>query len=399
MYTPSSAVIRFTLFLLALALYLFVRFVWPARLPMWSKALLTLLVFTAPFYPMITAGLWGGFVSPDAPRWAIVAINAHSGFLMILTAVTVLRDFALLLCFLVRRWSLRDLQRVSGERRTAIGILLGSASLALVGIVEGTRVPRTVSREVALPDLPLEWDGFRIAHLSDIHVSSLFRRDHLKELVAHTNALQADLILITGDLVDGRVPARLEDARPLAELSAPYGVWGCEGNHEHYSDYEGWMGIFPEFGIRILRNEHTLLTRNGSFLGLVGLTDSMAPRFGRAAPDMRAAVSGIPAGVPQILMVHRPGEARRWAAENPAAILQLSGHTHGGQLLSMHWVVARLNAGFVKGFYDVARRAGRAMRLFVHPGSGLWNGFALRLGVPSEITLLTLRSASQNEAK
>ena len=271
-----------------------------------------------------------------------------------------------------------------------------SAGLAFVGIVEGTRVPDVVHRSVTLPELPPEWEGFRIAHLSDIHVSSIFRREHFEELVARTNALKADLVLITGDFVDGRVPVRYVDAEPLAKLTAPYGVWGCEGNHEHYSGLEEWLEVFPKLGIRLLRNEHTLLQRNGQSLALVGLTDSMAGRFGRETPDMRKAVSGIPEGVPHILLVHRPGEARRWAEEDPAAILQLSGHTHGGQILGMNLVVAMQNGGFVSGFYDVARKAGRVMRLFVHPGSGLWNGFAMRLGVPSEITLLTLTAGEKS---
>lgn len=396
MYTPSTAVLRFSLFLFAISLYLFLRFVWPARLPLWSKALLTVFVFSGATYPMLTEAFWGGFVASNSPRWAGIWMNFHSGVLTLLTIVTLLRDVALLACWVVRRFTWQDVRRVSGSRRTALTLLTASAGLAFVGIVEGTRVPDVVHRSVTLPELPPEWEGFRIAHLSDIHVSSIFRREHFDELVARTNALKADLVLITGDFVDGRVPVRYVDAEPLAKLTAPYGVWGCEGNHEHYSGLEEWLEVFPKLGIRLLRNEHTLLQRNGQSLALVGLTDSMAGRFGRETPDMRKAVSGIPEGVPHILLVHRPGEARRWAEEDPAAILQLSGHTHGGQILGMNLVVAMQNGGFVSGFYDVARKAGRVMRLFVHPGSGLWNGFAMRLGVPSEITLLTLTAGEKS---
>lgn len=396
MYTPSTAVLRFSLFLFAISLYLFLRFVWPARLPLWSKALLTVFVFSGATYPMLTEAFWGGFVASNSPRWAGIWMNFHSGVLTLLTIVTLLRDVALLACWIVRRFTWRDVRRVSGSRRAALTLLTASAGLAFVGIVEGTRVPDIVKRTVTLPELPPEWEGFRIAHLSDIHVSSIFRHEHFEELVARTNALKADLVLITGDFVDGRVPVRYVDAQPLAKLTAPYGGWGCEGNHEHYSGLEEWLEVFPTLGIRLLRNEHTLLQRNGKALALVGLTDSMAARFGRETPDMRKAVSGIPEGVPHILLVHRPGEARRWAEEDPAAILQLSGHTHGGQILGMNLVVAMQNGGFVSGFYDVARKAGNVMRLFVHPGSGLWNGFAMRLGVPSEITLLTLTAGGKS---
>ena len=118
----------------------------------------------------------------------------------------------------------------------------------------------------------------------------------------------------------------------LSPSSRPYGVWGCEGNHEHYSGLEEWLEVFPKLGIRLLRNEHTLLQRNGQSLALVGLTDSMAGRFGRETPDMRKAVSGIPEGSAHSSRAPS-GRSRRWAEEDPAAILQLSGHTHGGQIL------------------------------------------------------------------
>ena len=400
MYTPSTAVLRFTLFLFALSLYLYLRFVRPARLPRWGKLLITLLVFTGPCYPMLTASLWGGFVSPDSPRWVAIGMNLHSGFLFLLTLFTAVRDVALLVCFLTRFVANRDFGRrlrkeageISHDRRTAVGFMTASAGLAAVGVYEGTRVPDVMKRDVAIENLPKAWDGLRIAHLSDIHVSSVFRRSHFEELVRRTNALKPDLILITGDFVDGRVPARFDDARPLGFLHAPLGVWGCEGNHEHYSGFEEWLEVFPKLGIRLLRNEHVTLTKDGASLVLVGLTDSMAGRFGRETPDMAKALAGAPAQVPHILLVHRPGEARRWAEEDPDASLQLSGHTHGGQILGMHRFVALQNGGFVSGFYDVVRRAGRTMRLFVSPGSGLWNGFVMRLGVPSEITLLTLHT-------
>ena len=243
MYTPSTAVLRFSLFLFAISLYLFLRFVWPARLPLWSKALLTVFVFSGATYPMLTEAFWGGFVASNSPRWAGIWMNFHSGVLTLLTIVTLLRDVALLACWVVRRFTWQDVRRVSGSRRTALTLLTASAGLAFVGVVEGTRVPDVVHRSVTLPELPPEWEGFRIAHLSDIHVSSIFRREHFEELVARTNALKADLVLITGDFVDGRVPVRYVDAEPLAKLTAPYGVWGCEGNHEHYSGLDERLGV------------------------------------------------------------------------------------------------------------------------------------------------------------
>lgn len=141
MYTPSTAVLRFSLFLFAISLYLFLRFVWPARLPLWSKALLTVFVFSGATYPMLTEAFWGGFVASNSPRWAGIWMNFHSGVLTLLTIVTLLRDVALLACWVVRRFTWQDVRRVSGSRRTALTLLTASAGLAFVGVVEGTRVP------------------------------------------------------------------------------------------------------------------------------------------------------------------------------------------------------------------------------------------------------------------
>ena len=161
------------------------------------------------------------------------------------------------------------------------------------------------------------------------------------------------------------------------------------GNHEYYSDFVAWNAAFERLGLRVLRNEHVVIESAGGTLVVAGTTDRNAERFGLPLPDIKQALAGAPKDVPVVLMAHQP----KGADVNAAAKvdLQLSGHTHGGQIAGLHWIVQAANEGFVSGLYDVG-----AMQLYVSNGTGLWNGFPVRIGRPSEITQFTLRAAAQS---
>ena len=195
-------------------------------------------------------------------------------------------------------------------------------------------------------------------------------------------------IAITGDIVDGKTEARLHDVAPLADLVAPYGVFGIEGNHEHYAAYEAWMRVLPTLNFDMLFNEHRFIKKDGATIALAGITDPMAQRYHRSEPNVEKAIEGIPENMPIILLSHQVKYTKDYA-KYPIA-LQLSGHTHGGQILGMHWLAQFLNKGFVKDYYRVGD-----LQLYVSRGTGLWYGFPIRLGISSEITLITLK-ASQN---
>jgi len=272
-------------------------------------------------------------------------------------------------------------------------MITASVGLAILGLREGIRLPEVRRYTVPIRDLPAVFEGFRVVQLSDLHASALLTAPHVDALVERVNALKPDLILITGDVVDGLVDQRLEDTAPLAKLRARYGVLACEGNHEHYLDYEGWMRRLPTLGIDLLRNECRTINHRGAVLTVGGVTDPWAKRFGRELPDVRKAFAGAPAEGPRILMAHQPKPARHYD-EAVRLDLILSGHTHGGQLWGMDMAVAVLNATFVRGWYRLRRS-----RLYVHSGSGLWNGFPIRLGVPSEIALFTLAPSRADTEK
>lgn len=267
-------------------------------------------------------------------------------------------------------------------------LLLISLLLAALGTHAALRVPPVTPVEIVVPGLPAAWDGLTVAQLSDVHVSKTFPGNWLAGVVDAVNAARPDLIVITGDLFDGTPRQRFDDLRPLRRLRAPLGVYACPGNHEYYSGLTNWRPRFSSLGILLLENDHVLLRRNGESLILAGLNDDVAGRFGLPRPDIRQALGSTEASLPLILMAHRPHLVEQLKQlSRPGATLQLSGHTHGGQVFGLDLLVRRINKGYLRGLYEIG-----PIRLYISTGTALWSGFPLRLGVPSEIPLITLRS-------
>ena len=267
-------------------------------------------------------------------------------------------------------------------------LLLISLLLAALGTHAALRVPPVTPVEIVVPGLPAAWDGLTVAQLSDVHASKTFPGNWLAGVVDAVNAARPDLIVITGDLFDGTPRQRFDDLRPLRRLRAPLGVYACPGNHEYYSGLTAWRPRFSSLGILLLENDHVLLRRNGAELILAGLSDDVAERFDLPRPDIRQALGSTEASLPLILMAHRPHLVEQLKQlSRPGAALQLSGHTHGGQVFGLDLLVRRVNKGYLRGLYELG-----PVRLYISTGTALWSGFPLRLGVPSEIPLITLRS-------
>lgn len=383
---------RFAVFHLIMALWVLWRFVLPLRMAKGAKWTLALVIVAASLFSTVTTLFFGGLLSPELPRWALIAGNFGEAALLFLTVFTLLREVVIFFSVLAGRSGEKLHRAVQQEKRAAIGLGALSLGFAALGIREGIAVPEVRRRTAKIPDLPPELEGFEFVQLSDTHCSALLTEPYAEALVERVNALSPKLILITGDFVDGAVERREKDIAPFAKLRARYGVWGCDGNHEHYGDYEAWEKKFAALGIRILRNEHAVLEVEGAGgqpakLCLGGVCDPMAARFGRELPDSRKTFAGAPdaKAVPRILMAHQPKMFPRYR-ENAQFALQLSGHTHGGQIIGMDRAVAIMNGTYVRGFY---RNPDGAL-LYVHPGSGLWNGFPIRVGVPSEIAVIRL---------
>ena len=275
-----------------------------------------------------------------------------------------------------------------------------AAAVSAYGVWAAVRQPQVHEQQIAVPALPPALDGLRVAVLADLHASPVNDARYVQAVVERTLAARPDLIVLPGDMVDGPVSATAPSVAPLARLQAPLGVWLAPGNHEYYSGYDAWMAEFARLGLSVLQNRTALLQVGDARLALSGIGDPVYGRTSRnnadpnvpegVAPDVAAVAAQARAGNADfhLLLAHQPKFARDYAQHGIG--LQLAGHTHGGHIRGFdRWVVAPFNNGFVRGLYEVG-----GMRLFVSNGAGLWSGFAVRLGVPARIDVLTLRRAA-----
>ncbi len=365
--------------------YVLWRFVWPLPVRSGPKWLLGLVILLVSQHHLIGRTFFGTLASPEMPFAVLVMLGWLFGAYILLAVFLLFRDAAAILFLLLRKAGIRFAFPFSGTRTS--GFLLGGAlALSGYGVLQAVRVPDVRTVEVVLPRLPVELDGLRLVQLTDLHVSRLYQTPWVRAVVEKTNALNPDLILITGDLIDGTPHDRSDDVSPLRDLKARLGVFAIPGNHEYYAEYRQWLSAFADLGLRMLLNGHVSIAEKGQTLVIAGVTDRTAARIGAPMPDVHAALAGVPKDAVIVLMDHQPRNARMNAGTG--VDLQLSGHTHGGQVLGLHLATRYANDGFVSGMYQIGR-----MQLYVSRGAGLWPGFPIRLGVPSEITEIVLRSS------
>ena len=354
-------------------------------LPRAARAVVTLAILAAGLKFVWFAVFGGKPFNPELPAAVVHALSVLHDAVVIL-AMFALADAGLRAVVAARR---RARPRPSAPsvgtavpRRTFLvgAFAAASGAGAALAVREGVRLPDVTRADLFFPDLPEAFDGYRIAHLSDLHVSAAARAARTAGIVERTNALGADLVVITGDFVDGAPSSRREDVAPLGGLVARDGVFGCTGNHEYYSDYGAWRSEFRRLGVRMLENAAATIRRgeDGAALALLGVNDPIG------GPDLDAAAAVAPQGAFRILLAHRPISLAQHAARGVR--LQLSGHTHGGAIRGLDRFVARANEGHVRGLY---REHG--LTLYVNAGTGQWAGFPERVGVPPEIACLTLR--------
>jgi len=355
------------------------RWLWPLALAPEVKVGAAVLLLLASQFHLWSRLSSGSVFAPEFPRVIVVLFNWAFGLIVLLAFTQLLLDAGTLAAMLVKRGSVG----VPDSVRYALGA--GAAVLAAIGVASALRVPPVKDIEVAVPGLPPRFDGYRLVQLTDLHLSRLYPAAWARRMVDRANGAGADLIVVTGDFIDGSVAMRRADVAPLRDLHAPDGVYAIPGNHEYFFSYPDWMHHLAGLGFRMLPNAHAVIARGEARLVVAGVTDLSAPAAGEAGPDLDAALAGAPAGAPVLLLDHQPRHAPRAAARGIA--LQLSGHTHGGMIAGLDRLVARANGGFVSGRYEVG-----GMTLYVNNGTALWPGFALRLGRPSELTRITLRA-------
>ena len=309
------------------------------------------------------------------------------GFFSSLLVFTLLRDVALL--FVVLWPATLPLDRILAISASIVASLAILATL--VGLLNARRRARVVSVDIPLTNLPVSLHGFTIAQISDVHVGPTIKRKYVDAIVDAVNMLKADVIAVTGDLVDGSVKDLAHHTAPFARLRARHGAFFVTGNHEYYSGEPAWTAEFKRLGMHVLMNEHVVLTHEGSQVVLAGVADFGAHHFDpQQRSDPERAMKDAPVGAgARILLAHQPRSAP--AAAAAGFDLQLSGHTHGGQFWP--WTLfVRLQQPFTAGLHRL-----NDLWVYISRGTGYW-GPPKRLGAPSEITHLRLVPVSHPPA-
>ena len=273
----------------------------------------------------------------------------------------------------------------SARAQAALTLLVVGVTGA-IALVSGLRKPRLVRLEIELARWPKALDGFRIAQISDIHIGPLRDRRFSRQLSERVNALEPDLVCVTGDLVDGSARLLADEVAPFGELRARHGVFFVTGNHDHYSGADDWVEVVAKLGLVPLRNRNVTIRCDDAAFVLAGVDDHRGGFGDGQREDLPKALEHRDPALALVLMAHDPGTFKR--ASQSGVDLQLSGHTHGGQIWPFCWLV-RLVTPFVDG-----RHTRNGAELYVSRGTGFW-GPPMRLFAPAEITEIVLRAPAR----
>ncbi len=304
------------------------------------------------------------------PEWLhyLVSLSVGVGFVFFISLL-----LYELLHLLQRRLPLDPSKRAFFKRSSDLGFLTLGAGYLGAGIEGGSKYPRI---EVVRIDQNRFSTPYRIVQISDMHIGGLIDADFVARSVASINALNPDLVAITGDLVDAPIEMLRSAVKPLRDLKSRLGTFFVAGNHEYFHGIEATQAYLETLGVRVLRNEAVLFEH----FALCGVYDYFGWRYGAFEPDIHKATQNIPPALPTILLAHQPRYIEHLEGFEP--VLILSGHTHGGQIWPFGYLV-RLVQPYLKGLHPLGERR----HIYVNSGIGFW-GPPMRLGSAAEITLI-----------
>ncbi|SNT08378.1 metallophosphoesterase [Rhodococcoides kyotonense] len=373
----------FGTFLALVGLLLHLRYVRATRLPRpFSIIVDTVLVV---MWALALIGIGSGELFDPAwargPAFVGLSWLAVVLYLVLGTALIGLVTLGIRIVYRLRGKDSTDTRR----RVTRVGSAVVAAASVLAvgyGVVEAA-TPRVTETTIALDRLPAEFDGLRVALVSDIHAGPSRGRDFVQKIVDDVNAQSPDIVVLDGDLIDGTVELVGSDLEPLQQLSAPLGVFGVSGNHEFYADDGGkWLDLWSTLSVTVLRNERAAVSRGGAEIDVVGINDATAPA--PYEPDLASALDGRDPDRFAFLLAHQPLQAIE--ASEMGVDLQVSGHTHAGQIWPLRYVVP-LQQPSVEGLDRVGETT-----LYTTRGAGAW-GPPVRVAAPPEIAMLQLVSS------
>jgi predicted MPP superfamily phosphohydrolase len=331
---------------------------WPSRFIL-SRAI----VWTG----SVLMGLWASFI--------LLSLVVDSGYCL----------FLLLEWVVPERFTVNGAETEQFIRHAFMLAGVVSCLIALAGLLQAITGPHVKKIAPGFTALPEALRGLKIAQISDLHIGATIHRDYVSRVVKKTMALLPDIIVITGDMVDGSTTELRPYLAPFTQLKARYGIYFITGNHEYYSGVEEWLAEWRSHGFITLINENRIITHNNTAVMIAGVTDLTAAQFvSTHRSDPAKAITSSQESAFKILLAHQPESC--FEAEKVGFDLQLSGHTHAGQFFPFTLLVK-----LAKRYYRGLQRHGR-MWLYINPGTGYW-GAANRFLVPSEITLITLELA------
>jgi predicted MPP superfamily phosphohydrolase len=375
--------------LVALHFYAWRRLVRDVRLPKtWHRIATVVVVLLALALPAVF--VFGRRFAPiretEAAYFSYLWLGVLFYLFLLLGAIDLVRLVALR--GRARKETFDPERRLFLARAAAGTAVLGSGTIAALGYRAAGEI-ETPELEIPLPNLPRELSGFRIAHLSDLHLGPISRERFLETVVEKTNAMKPDLVVITGDLVDASVARLGKSLAPLAKLSPRSGIAFVTGNHEYYSGADEWVAFLRAHGIRVLMNERFEVGDGhvgGATFDLAGIPDHGGGHFREDhKPDVELALEGRDPERAVVLLAHQPRQIA--LARGRGVGLQLSGHTHGGQLWPFGALVS-LYQPWIAGLHT----ADDGTRIYVSRGTGFW-GPPMRVGNPAEIASIVLTPA------
>lgn len=357
----------------------------------WRRAATVALILSAATIPiaLLLSRFTGSALARVLPWYAYLWLGVAFLLFSALVAIDVVRLVGGAVA-LARAWLAHpEAGPPDPSRRLFLARASAETTLAVVATATGIGIRTAggpadiVDVPVRLPRLPPALDGLSIVQITDLHVGPTIRQREVDRVVEQANALRPDVVAITGDLVDGPVGELGAIVEGLRRLRSRYGVHFVTGNHEYYSGVDEWMAFLPRLGIRVLRNERVSIGDASASLDLAGVDDWHAGRYGRGhGYDLGKALAGRDPERACVLLAHQPLGVEPGVRQGVG--LQLSGHTHGGQIIPFNLAV-QAAFRYVKGLYPVAGGAS----IYVSKGTGYW-GPPMRIGVPPEITRITL---------
>ncbi len=353
-----------------------------------GPALWAMLIVSALLMPM---GMLARRVSkPPLSKWLTWAGLLCMGLFSTLLVLTLVREAALLLVWALQGLWPALLSSAAIRTDTALALPVLALLVTALGFWNARRTAAVVRIDVPIANLPEALQGFTVAQISDIHVGPTIKTKYLQRIVDRVNGLNANMVAITGDLVDGSVQELAQHVAPLAQLLSTHGTFFVTGNHEYYSGAQSWISALRALGVQVLMNEHVLIQHSidtqdpePALMVVAGVADYGAHHFDENhRSDPHKAIANAPEhAVFKLLLAHQPRSAS--AAADAGFDLQLSGHTHGGQFWPWNHFV-KLQQPFTAGLHKL-----RTLWVYTSRGTGYW-GPPKRFGAPSEITHLRL---------